>query len=133
MNKLKLLNHVIKGQRFYIHKIIDVSYRKRSFCILDRDLEYELTVTYKQLTAVRDMDFALGLGFIGYIFTDTVRPYNDYKIRLSSLEECEQNISDIDRKKEIRSKFLEQIIKNAEQEIMNGYLSSKDTEVYQIK
>jgi len=87
----KLINHVIKGTRFFVHKIDNISYNERLFKIFDKDKPYLLTIYYNE--------------------TDTVINTNikRYFARISTEKECILHIDNIKYKKQIINKFLDKI------------------------
>jgi len=101
----KLISHVIKGHRFFVYKINKISYRERVFCILDQKQPFELTISYAELTTATKLEPVLG-GKGGFVLTDTLDFEKIYSFRMSSKEECQQNINEIEKKKVIVDEII---------------------------
>ncbi len=83
MNKLiyKICNKV-----FVIHKIKSYSFDKRLFCILDRNLPYELNIKYKELHESYGMSSTIIDGKISNIYYPKTDLYKNYSYRFTKEE-----------------------------------------------
>jgi hypothetical protein len=100
----KLVNHVIRNQRFFVHKIHEVTYRKRLFCIFDTDLPFELSIRYKKLS--KSLKIAPIIGGNGFLLHEKTDLEKEYNFRFETEKECKHNIDEIKKKKDLIDEML---------------------------
>ncbi len=101
----KLVNHIIRGQRFFVYKINEISYRERVFCIFDKELPFELSLRYKELS--KSMEVAPIIGAKGgFQLQEKTNLEKTYNFRFESSEECQHNIDEVNKKKELIDEML---------------------------
>jgi hypothetical protein len=103
----KLINHVIRNQRFFVYKINDISYRERLFCILDTERPFELTLRYKELGKSLDLAPIFVGGKAGFQLQEKTDLEKIYWFRFETAEECQKNIDEIKIKKELIDEMLD--------------------------
>ncbi len=101
----KLVSHVICKQRFFVHKIQNVSFHERLFCILDTELPFELNIGYKEMSKSLEVAPIIG-GKGGFQLQEKTNLQTDYTFRLETAESCQKHIDDIQRKKELIDEML---------------------------
>ncbi len=101
----KLVSHVIRNQRFFVHKINDITFHKRLFCIFDIDKPFELNLMYKELS--KSLEFAPIIGGKGGAqLQEKIDLETEYKFRFETDKECIYNINEIKIKKELIDEML---------------------------
>ncbi len=102
----KLISHVIRKQRFFVHKIHDISYRERLFCILDTEQPFELSLIYKEMN--KSFEFAPNIigGKSGFQMQEKTDLEKEYRFRFETEEECKHNIYEIKKKKDLIDEML---------------------------
>jgi hypothetical protein len=101
----KLVSHVINRQRFFVHKINDITYRERLFCILDTEQPFELSLRYKELS--KSMELAPVIAPKGgLVMQERTDLETEYKFRLSTEEECKKHIEVIQNKRDLIDEML---------------------------
>lgn len=105
-----------------VRKVIDIKYKKRLFCIIDREYKYNLEMEYlnprSEISPVALITFSgnLGIGFYNEHIETSVMTLT-YKTEKEVIDE----INEIKKKKELISQFdneqnlkLEEFVKNCE-------------------
>jgi len=101
----KLVSHVIRSQRFFVYKINDISFRERLFCILDTEQPFELSLKYKELS--KSLEIAPIIGAKGgFQLQERTDLEKEYKFRFETAEECQHNIDEIKKKKDLIDEML---------------------------
>lgn len=121
----QLSEHVRGWSRFYeqsldVRKIKSISYRKRLFCLLDRDYPYTLSIKYHNITnestliPVITSNGTIGVGSSTYykdtsLMTTRYKNLDDLQKDIKSIEELKNKINLFDNE---QNKKLEDYIKN---------------------
>jgi hypothetical protein len=101
----KLVSHVIMKQRFFVYKINEISFRKRLFCILDPELPFVLNLKYKELN--NSLEFSPIIGGNGtFQLREKTNVEKVYNFRFKTMEECQHNIDEIQKKKFLIDEML---------------------------
>lgn len=89
MNHLhKLGNHIL-----HVESILSVTVRKRWFCIFDKELPYEISVTYDKPCQQSQIFWMVGKGFhIGWMPTFHPTTDIDYRMTLERATEAQKAI-----------------------------------------
>jgi len=101
----KLVSHVIRSKRFFVHKINYVTYHERLFCILDTEQPFELRLKYKEMSKSMEMAPIIG-GKGGFQLQERTDLETEYKFRFETEEECKYNIDEIKKKKVLIDEML---------------------------
>ena len=101
----KLVSHVIRNQRFFVHKIHDISFRERLFCILDTEQPFELSLRYKELSKSLEVAPIIG-GKGGFQLQERTDLEKVYKFRLETAEECQYHIDEVQKKRTLIDEML---------------------------
>ena len=101
----KLVSHVIRGQRFFVHKINHVSFYERLFCILDTERPFEFILGYKELSKSLELAPIIG-GKGGFQLQEKTDLERIYSFRFETAEECQRNIDDVQKKKQLIDEML---------------------------
>lgn len=102
----KLVSHVICKQRFFVYKINNVNFSERLFCIFDKDKPYELSVEYKELSTSLEAAPIIGGKGGGFQLQQKIDTEKYYSFRLSTKEECQKHINEIEKKRELINDLL---------------------------
>lgn len=121
----QLSDHIRGWSRFYeqsldVRKIKSISYRKRLFCLLDRDYPYTLSIKYHNITnestliPVITSNGTIGVGSSTYykdtsLMTTRYKNLDDLQKDIKSIEELKNKINLFDNE---QNKKLEDYIKN---------------------
>lgn len=97
----KLISHTIGSNRFFVYKINEISCRKRLFCILNRNFPFELKLVYKEMNESSKIGPVFLGGNIGFHLRDEIKFEKEYFFRFETLQECNYNIDEIEKKKKI--------------------------------
>jgi hypothetical protein len=143
----KLINHIIQKQRFFVYKINRVSFRERLFCIKDTELPYELTLNYKELgtefriapiikrgLVINELRLSNPFHSNSPFHSNNYNEYSayevntfekTYKFRLESEEQCQKNIDEIKKKKDLidnmMSNFTNEMLATYNKEMVEKY------------
>ena len=122
-----IIKHTLKGKNGWsilnlsvidVAKIKSIDFRKRVFCIFDKDLPYTLDIKYyepKQHTSIAPTFTGRGVGFT--VVTET-KVYQNITKRYSTQEECMKEVHDIHEKQYYLTIYAEEL---AEKIMKNSY------------
>ncbi len=102
----KLINYVIQNKRFFVYKIIDVSFEKRSFMFSNKNLPYKLNLNYKEFNSDIKFNPIVGVapGFLSHNELSFSKLYNFY---LETSDECQYHIDEINKRKKMIDKIFD--------------------------
>lgn len=89
-----------------VRKVIDITYRKRMFCIFDPDYLYIMNIKYEKPRYKDTISPIILLnGYVGLAFTTRYEPSSNIIIRYKTLLEIENEKLEIKRLQEIIKKY----------------------------
>lgn len=88
-----------------VRKIINMSYEKRLFCLLDTDHKYTLKITYFNPRSEVDTNFVITSGGIGFAITDKYEETCDLTFRYKTENEILNEMNHIKNLQNIIKKY----------------------------
>jgi hypothetical protein len=101
----KLISQIINQNRFFVYKIIDISYRQRLFCIFDSELPCEMQLSYKEINTRNTLSPILGGGKIQFVFNKETDTEKLYEFRMTE-DDCKKIINEVNEKQKMINDIL---------------------------
>lgn len=102
----KLINYVIQNKRFFVYKIIDMSFEKRQFMFTNKNLPYVLSLNYREFNHKSGVSPIAGIS-PGFLFHEELSFSKKYDFYLESSDECQHHIDEINKRKKMIDDIFE--------------------------